>query len=43
MIKTQYFSTSTHKHSDWSFLPSMFSGMAGIVIGLIIGSVLGWI
>ncbi len=31
------------KHSDWSFLPSMFGGTAGIIIGLVIGSALGWV
>jgi hypothetical protein len=28
---------------DWAFLPTVFSTMAGIGIGLLIGSYLGWI
>ncbi len=42
MTTSKYFKTSTQRHSDWYFLPSMFSGTAGIVIGLAIASVFGW-
>jgi hypothetical protein len=28
---------------DWAFLPTAFSAMAGVGIGLLIGSYLGWI
>ncbi|MGF1542495.1 MAG: hypothetical protein ACFCU5_18970 [Pleurocapsa sp.] len=28
---------------EWAFLPTAFSAMAGISIGLLIGSYLGWI
>ncbi len=34
---------STQHHSDWYFLPSMFSGTAGIIIGLVIASLVGWV
>ncbi len=43
MMRTKYFSTPIQQNSDWYFLPSMFSGTAGIIIGLVIGSVLGWV
>ena len=43
MMNTRLLATPIHKNSDWYFLPSMFSGTAGIVIGLVIGSVLGWV
>ena len=33
----------TEHYSDWYFLPSMFSGTAGIIIGLAIASFLGWV
>ena len=28
---------------DWAFIPTAFSAMAGVGIGLLIGSYLGWI
>ena len=34
---------STQHHSDWYFLPSMFSGTAGIIIGLVIAAIFGWV
>ncbi|MDJ0594498.1 MAG: hypothetical protein QNJ72_31735 [Pleurocapsa sp. MO_226.B13] len=43
MISTKHFPTSNHKNSEACFLPSMFSGTAGIIIGLAIGYVLGWV
>jgi hypothetical protein len=43
MINTKHFPTSIHKNYDWYFLPSMLSGTAGIIIGLAIASVLGWV
>lgn len=43
MISTKHFPTSIQKNSDWYFLPSMFSGTAGIIIGLAIASILGWV
>jgi hypothetical protein len=43
MISAKHFPTSSHKYSDWYFLPSMLSGTAGIIIGLAIASVLGWV
>ena len=42
-MSTKLLTTPIHKNSDWYFLPSMFSGTAGIMIGLLIGSVLGWV
>ena len=35
--------TPRHTRNDWDFLPTMFSAMAGISIGLILGSYLGWL
>ena len=29
--------------NDWDFLPTLFSGFAGVAIGIIIGNFLGWI
>ena len=43
MMITKNFATSITQNSDWYFLPSMFSGTAGIIIGLVIASVLGWV
>jgi hypothetical protein len=36
-------STSMHNSSDWYFLSPMFSGSAGIIIGLVIASVVNWV
>ncbi len=35
--------TNTLFPGDWSFLPTAFSALAGIGIGLMIGNYLGWI
>ena len=43
MTTYQHTQASTQHHSDWYFLPSMFSGTAGIIIGLGIASILGWV
>ncbi|WP_256380652.1 hypothetical protein [Pleurocapsa sp. PCC 7319] len=44
MMKTSIqFKSSRKRRSDWYFLPSMFSGTAGIIIGLAIASVVGWV
>ncbi|WP_019507597.1 hypothetical protein [Pleurocapsa sp. PCC 7319] len=40
--KNQKFSP-LHIRNDWHFLPTAFSGLAGVGIGLIIGNFLGWI
>lgn len=29
-------------HNDWSFLPTAFSALAGVGIGIAIGNYLGW-
>jgi hypothetical protein len=34
---------STHSRNDWDFLPTAFSAIAGVTIGLMLGSYLGWI
>ncbi|MGD1922508.1 MAG: hypothetical protein ACFCAD_28605 [Pleurocapsa sp.] len=33
----------SHNHSDWSFLPTAFSALAGVGIGIAIGNYLGWL
>lgn len=33
--------TRSHKLNDWSFLPTLFSALAGVGIGLIIGNYIG--
>jgi hypothetical protein len=43
MTTSKHFKASVQNHSDWYFLPSMFSGTAGIIIGLAVGSILGWV
>ena len=43
MRTAKYFKTSTKLHSDWYFLPSMFSGTLGVIIGLTIASIFGWV
>lgn len=40
--KTQTVSRS-YTRDDWSFLPTAFSALAGIGIGILIGSYLGWL
>lgn len=40
--KTQTVSRS-HTRDDWSFLPTAFSALAGVGIGILIGSYLGWL
>jgi hypothetical protein len=45
ITRVTQFKTSTfmHNSSDWYFLSPMFSGSAGIIIGLIIASVANWV
>jgi hypothetical protein len=43
MTTSKHFKVSNQHHSDWYFLPPMFSGTAGIIIGLAIASVFGWV
>ncbi len=43
MTIAKHLKTNTQYHSDWYFLPSMFSGTLGIIIGLAIASVFGWV
>ncbi len=33
--------TGSHKLNDWSFLPTLFSALTGVGIGLIIGNYIG--
>lgn len=40
--KNQIVSRS-HTRNDWSFLPTAFSALAGVGIGILIGNYLGWI
>ena len=42
MKTLQYFRAFTLP-SDWYFLPMLFSGTTGIIIGLKIASILGWV
>jgi hypothetical protein len=35
-------SSTTHTHSDWSFLPTAAGGLTGVMIGLAIANILGW-
>ncbi|MCC0175587.1 hypothetical protein I4641_01150 [Waterburya agarophytonicola K14] len=32
-----------HHHNNWSFLPTAFSALAGVGIGMAIGNYLGWL
>jgi len=32
-----------HVHHDLSFLPTLFSALAGVGIGIMIGNYLGWL
>jgi hypothetical protein len=34
-------STAHTQHKDWSFLPTAAGGLAGVAIGVILGSLLG--
>ncbi|MBE9167814.1 hypothetical protein IQ238_09880 [Pleurocapsales cyanobacterium LEGE 06147] len=45
MITTsRHFKTSSRiSYSNWYFLPSILSGMAGIIIGFAIACQLGWV
>ena len=43
MIRITQLKTSMQNSSDWYFLPSMFSGSAGIIIGLAIASIVNWV
>ena len=36
-------SNQTKIDNDLNFLPTLFSGFAGVVIGIVIGNFLGWI
>ena len=33
----------SHVRDDWSFLPTAFSALAGVGIGIMIGNYLGWL
>ena len=44
MITTSKAKTvSRHNYNNWSFLPTAFSALAGVGIGLAIGNYLGWL
>ncbi len=45
MITTSKNHTSSRSHvrNDWSFLPTAFSALAGVGIGILIGNYLGWL
>lgn len=43
MNTSKQFKATTKYRSDWYFLPSIFSGTAGIIIGLAIASVVAWV
>ncbi len=44
MITTSKFKTvsRSHNYNNWSFLPTAFSALAGVGIGIAIGNYLGW-
>jgi hypothetical protein len=33
--------SANHQHTDWSFLPTAAGGLAGVAIGVVLGSLLG--
>ena len=35
--------TRVNTHNNWSFLPTAFSALAGVGIGIAIGNYLGWL
>ncbi|MEM8830094.1 MAG: hypothetical protein AAGE96_12155 [Cyanobacteria bacterium P01_G01_bin.19] len=45
MITTSKFKSASRPHSqnNWSFLPTAFSALAGVGIGIAIGNYLGWL
>jgi hypothetical protein len=45
MITTSNFKTVSfsHNHNNWLFLPTAFSALAGVGIGIAIGNYLGWL
>jgi len=45
MITTNNIKTVSrpHSHNNWSFLPTAFSALAGVGIGIAIGNYLGWL
>jgi hypothetical protein len=45
MITTSKNQTVSHSYTqnDWLFLPTAFSALAGVGLGLLIGNYLGWI
>lgn len=45
MITTSTYKTVSRSHvrNDWSFLPTVFSALAGVGIGMLIGNYLGWL
>lgn len=44
MITTSQVKVSrTHNYNNWSFLPTAFSALAGVGIGIAIGNYLGWL
>ena len=40
---SKFKSVSRHSRNNWSFLPTAFSALAGVGIGLAIGTYLGWL
>jgi hypothetical protein len=43
MSKGQKREIKVHKNNNWSFIFPGLSGLAGVGIGVVIGSFLGWI
>ncbi|WP_319420952.1 hypothetical protein [Pleurocapsa sp. FMAR1] len=43
MITNHKYQTRLYKHNNWTFLPTAFSALAGVGLGLIIGNCLGWL
>ena len=43
MQNNQTLTNQKHSSNDWSFMPRLLSGFAGVGIGIVIGNFLGWI
>ena len=44
MITTSKKQTSyNHAGNNWSFMPTLLNGLAGVGIGMVIGNYLGWL
>jgi hypothetical protein len=45
MITTSKYQTLSHyrTQNNWSFLPTAFSALTGVGLGILIGNYLGWI